>query len=111
MKILAVFEKIFFQVPQFEIDFQNFLSFSAFKTVQMFSNCAYWPLLEFIEGQQNDFTTICCHKILVIFLFCSLFLKISVILLPSVINEKSDWLKLRHRRIQLMAGANRQWFS
>ena len=38
--------------------FQIFLSFSAYKTVHMCSNCAYLPLLEFIKGQLKLFMTL-----------------------------------------------------
>ena len=70
---LAVLEIDFLQVRQFDFRFLSFLSFSAFKTVIMCSNCAYLPLLEFIKGLLKlDFATI-CHKILVNFRFCPLF--------------------------------------
>ena len=42
---------VFFRVRQFDICFQSFLSFSAFKTVHMCSNCSYLPWLEFLKGQ------------------------------------------------------------
>ena len=68
---------IFFQVPQFDFRFQSFLSISefAYVTVHMCSNCAYLPMLDLIKGQLTLFmtATICCHKILVNFIFCPFF--------------------------------------
>ena len=44
----------FFQVCQFVLCFQSFLSFTAFK-INMCSNCAYLPSLEFIKDRLITF--------------------------------------------------------
>ena len=51
----GVFEMDFFQMRQFEFCFQSFLSFRAFKTVHVCSNCAYLSLRELIKGQLKLF--------------------------------------------------------
>ena len=51
---------------QFDFCFESFLSLSDFKTVHMFSNCAYFICLNLLRVAKGfiDFSTICCQNYL-----------------------------------------------